>query len=194
MVYTNNVPQGNQTISATQPLIQANFGFLDTGIGIEHNFNAAGSGSDMYHLQASMPNKVADPIVLPAGTNGMYYVKGAIPKFYDGTTAAPLAWGDIASMVPFNGQKTITANTVSTISPAITGNIAGIIFMQRTSDNSLNTSSFFRNSGSGNTASSLAQQNGSIEVAWAGNNLAIFNSSSSTTYTVKYSGFYYTTV
>jgi len=84
MAYTNNVPQGNQTISSTQPLIQANFAFLDTGLSQEHNFIDAGSGSDMYHLQASMPNKALSP-ALPAGTNGQYFVSSASPYFYDGT-------------------------------------------------------------------------------------------------------------
>lgn len=84
MAYTNNVPQGSQQIATTQPIIQANFGFLQSGIGIEHNFAPGGSGSDMYHLQASMPNRAGgDPIALPAGTNGMYYVRGGLPKFYN---------------------------------------------------------------------------------------------------------------
>jgi hypothetical protein len=86
MAYTNNVPQTNQQIATTQPIIQANFGFVQTGVGQEHNFNAAGSGTDMYHLQASMPNK-ADPVSLPVGTTGQYYVSGAAAKFYNGTAS-----------------------------------------------------------------------------------------------------------
>lgn len=82
MAYTSNVPQANQQIAATQAPINSNFTFLSNGIGQEHNFNAASSGSDMYHKQASMPNK-ADPVALPAGTNGMYYVNGGVPKFYN---------------------------------------------------------------------------------------------------------------
>jgi len=97
MVYTNNVPQGNQTIANSQPQIQANFGFLDTGIGTEHNFNAAGSGTDMYHLQASMPNRTLDPVALPADTNGMYYVRAGGARFYDGTTICKLTEGNAAT-------------------------------------------------------------------------------------------------
>jgi len=84
MAYTKNTPQATQTIAFTQPLIQDNFDFLETGLQQEHNFNASGTGSDMYHLKVSMPNQ-ADPGALPAGTNGQYYVSGGIPKFDNGT-------------------------------------------------------------------------------------------------------------
>ena len=83
MAYNNNVPLVNQTIASTTVPIHDNFAFLDTGIGQEHNFDVT-DATKMYHLQASMPNKGADPGALPAGTNGMYYVKGAQPKFFDG--------------------------------------------------------------------------------------------------------------
>jgi hypothetical protein len=83
--YTNNTPQANQTIAQTQPLILNNFAFLANSIGEEHNFNAAGNGTDTYHLQASMPNQALSP-ALPASTNGMYFVSSARPYFWDGTT------------------------------------------------------------------------------------------------------------
>jgi hypothetical protein len=85
MAYTNNIPQGNQQIATTQPLIQANFGFIQTDLQVEHQFNGNVSGlAEGVHLRASMPNQ-ADPVVLPAGTNGIYYVSGGAPKFYNGT-------------------------------------------------------------------------------------------------------------
>lgn len=84
MAYTNNIPQGNQQIATTQPLIQANFGFLQNSINTEHNFNSSGSGNDTFHLRASMPNQ-ADPVSLPAGTNGQFYVNGGVAKYYDGS-------------------------------------------------------------------------------------------------------------
>jgi hypothetical protein len=80
MAYTNNMPLVNQQIATTQPLIEGNFNFLQTGLGLEHNFNTFGTGNDMYHLKASMPN-LAGPETLPVGTNGMYYVLGGLPKF-----------------------------------------------------------------------------------------------------------------
>lgn len=81
MAYTNNVPQGNQQIATTQPIIQANFGYLQTAINQEHNFDTS-DASKTYHLKASMPNQ-ADPGSLPTGTNGQYYVSGGVPKFYN---------------------------------------------------------------------------------------------------------------
>ena len=118
MAYTNNVPQGNQQIATTQPIIQANFGFLQTGIGVEHNFNAAGSGSDMYHLKASMPNQALSP-ALPAGTNGTYFVSSGSPVFYDGTTNWTLnCWQTVVS-----GTYTPTSsyNTIYTLPASVQG-------------------------------------------------------------------------
>lgn len=92
MAYTNNVPQGNQQIATTQPLIQANFGFLGTGIAQEHNFNSAGTGNDMYHLKASMPDLGVAP-TLPAGTTGMYYVEGGEGRYWNGTAISQLTLG-----------------------------------------------------------------------------------------------------
>ena len=83
MVYTNNVPQGNQTVAFTQPLIQANFGYLQDAISVEHVFDPA-DPLNTVHQHASMPNQ-ADPVTLPPGTNGQYYISGGVPKFYNGS-------------------------------------------------------------------------------------------------------------
>lgn len=79
MAYTANVPQGNQTIAATQAPINANFTFLSNGLNVEHNFDATGSGSNMYHRFASMPDN-ADPGD-PAPQTGTYYVNNSSPMF-----------------------------------------------------------------------------------------------------------------
>ena len=83
MVYTNNVPQANQQIANTQAPIQANFQFLQTGLSQEHFFSAGGTGSNMTHTKVSMAN-LSTPEVLPAFTNGMYYVLGGDAKFLAG--------------------------------------------------------------------------------------------------------------
>jgi hypothetical protein len=148
MAYTNNVPQGNQQIATTQPLIQANFGFIKTGIEQEHNFNVAGSGSDMYHLQTSMPNKGSDPVALPSSTNGMYYVKGGVPKFYDGTTARFIVTSD-SSVVPstFSGGP-ITLTGVATTLLAIPNNSCGSYWLLVTNNQLLyNTGTFISANG-----------------------------------------------
>jgi hypothetical protein len=103
MVYTANVPQANQAIATTQPTILANFNFLASSIGQEHNFNGAGSGTDTYHLQASMPNKSVDPTSLPAGTNGVYYVLGNTAKFYNTSQVGGNLLGAVNAMINFNG-------------------------------------------------------------------------------------------
>jgi hypothetical protein len=121
MAYTSNVPQANQQIAATQGPILANFTFLSTGIGTEHNFDATGSGSDMFHLQASMPNLAGgDPTMLPANTNGLYYVLGGVPKFYNTAanfiqlTKVPqqILTGTVALSTSATNVATIPANSV----------------------------------------------------------------------------------
>lgn len=120
MAYTNNVPQPNQTIAETQPIIQANFGFLENGIGQEHNFDDSGSGADMYHLQTSMPNQALSP-ALPSGTNGVFFVSGGNPYFFDGTTnwqlneAEGIITGTFNCTTSFTPIALLPANSVGTI-------------------------------------------------------------------------------
>ena len=95
MAYTRNTPQGSDQILTTQPLILGNFQFIKDGVEVEHNFNAAGTGTDMYHLKASMPDLALSP-ALAVGTNGVYFVNSSTPYFYDGTTNSNLAcWEDM---------------------------------------------------------------------------------------------------
>jgi hypothetical protein len=137
MVYTNNTPQATQTIASTQPLIQDNFAFLDTGLQQEHNFTAAGTGSDMYHLKASMPNQV-DPGSIPAGTNGQYYVSGGLPKFFN--TAASFIQ---ISTVPYSiltGTAALITTDVNVV--VIPQNAVGQYYLfRKSSSNTVNTSS-----------------------------------------------------
>lgn len=93
MAYTSNVPQANQQIAATQGPINANFQFLLSSIGQEHNFDVS-DATKTYHLKASMPNMV-DPIALPPGINGIYYVKGGQPWFYNGTAFQINTFGNL---------------------------------------------------------------------------------------------------
>ncbi len=83
MTYTNNVPQGNQTIASTTDPIRNNFAFLEDSIGQEHNFDSS-DATKTWHLQAAMPNSAGAP-TKPVGTDGVYYIDGGEPKFYDGT-------------------------------------------------------------------------------------------------------------
>lgn len=87
MAYTNNVPQGNQTIASTTDPIRNNFAFIQTDLQVEHSFNNNSPGvAEGVHLKASMPHLSPTPSgALPTGTSGMYYVRSGTPRFYDGT-------------------------------------------------------------------------------------------------------------
>ena len=90
--YTPNTPQKTQKISDTQPLILSDFEFLPVLIGTEHSFTATIDNADPLrnggtHLRCSMPNQL-DPAALPTGTDGMYYVGGGLPKFYNGSVSS----------------------------------------------------------------------------------------------------------
>jgi len=112
MVYTNNVPQGNQTIASTTDPIRNNFAFIETAINQEHNFDAT-DATKTYHKKASMPNLALSP-ALPAGTNGVYFVNGGNPYFYNGTTNTQLNF--ISGGVTITGS--LAPNGTAVILPA----------------------------------------------------------------------------
>lgn len=59
MTYTADVPQAAQTIAATQPLINDNFGAINTVFGANHvTFNEANAGM---HNFMQMPEQSSDP-------------------------------------------------------------------------------------------------------------------------------------
>lgn len=103
MTYLNNIPQGNQTIASSQPQIQGNFGFIQTSLQTDHHFNDA-FATEGVHKQTTLAN-IADPGALPAGCNGIYYMAGGIPKFYDGTSIYKLA--PLRAQVTWNNTGTI---------------------------------------------------------------------------------------
>jgi len=81
MSYTNNVPQANQQIFSTQPLIAANFTYLETAIGTEHNFTVT-NATRTYHKQMSLPNKALAETANPTpvtGANGILYAQASGP-------------------------------------------------------------------------------------------------------------------
>lgn len=157
MAYTSNVPQGNQQIATTQPTIQANFGFLNTGIGEEHNFNSAGSGTDMYHLKASMPNLALSP-VLPAGTNGVYFVNSGNGCYFDGTTN----WRTNQFQEVLTG--TFTATNAFTTVVAVPANVVGFgIFYKQSGTRYMSSFTFFSDAGNTYAFSNRIKINGSSD-------------------------------
>lgn len=189
--YTNNTPQAGQTISETQPLILDNFGFLDTAIGTEHNFDVSDPAAT-YHLQASMPNISPEPAALPAGTDGIFYVFGGQPKFYDGTTNYNLSLGNGG---PLRGVwDSILINVSASSNILVTGNVSGTINIFR-SDGEWTMFTFFRNTNS-NTFSQRLTSSGSggnnIALSWNSGTLRITNNGSNN-YTFNYSAIYFPT-
>lgn len=69
--YTPNVPQATQTIAFTQPLIQANFQYLQPTIGIDHNFSLnSATATNGYHKDIHIIPQ-ADPVAI-AGISQLY--------------------------------------------------------------------------------------------------------------------------
>lgn len=102
MSFTDNTPQANQTIASTQPLLLANNGLMKTNMQRDHAWACATGSNNIAsqasgtHQQCQMPNSVSDPpMALGTGINGIYYVNGNLPKFYNGipvylaTSASP---------------------------------------------------------------------------------------------------------
>jgi hypothetical protein len=74
MAYTPNTPQGNQTVSATQPQILGNFEFINDAMLQDHAWpnNEIGGQPDGTHQQVSLPNR-GDITSLLTGINAVMY-------------------------------------------------------------------------------------------------------------------------
>lgn len=189
MVYTNAVPQANQQISTTQAPIEANFQFIQAAINQEHNFPVnATDPTAVYHKQASMPNQ-ADPVALPAGTNGIYYVNGGNPKFYNGS-ATFLSISAQGTLIPFNGTITVGAGGTVNIIPTISGNVGGYINITR-DDGKPTIWGFYKDS-SNNYTALLFDLSSNTNLIWNSGTLAI-NSTSSNSHSFKYIGWSFPT-
>lgn len=123
MVYTPTVPQATQTIAFTQPLIQDNFGFIQTDAQVEHSFNGNVFGqAEGTHLKVSMPDRALSPAV-PAGCTGVWFNAASAPFFFD--TNSGLNWqlnswervlgGTFTSGASFSNISAIPANKVGVI-------------------------------------------------------------------------------
>lgn len=127
MAYTNNVPQGNQTIASTTDPIRNNFAFIETDLQVEHSFNGNAPGvAEGVHLLASMPNRALSP-ALPAGTNGIYFVSSGLSYFYDGTRNWNLNQWEAMLSGSYTPTSSSTYNTIA----AIPANKVGIVILFR---------------------------------------------------------------
>jgi len=74
MALNINIPQANQTLSITQPLILNNFNAINTAFAVDHvNFNDAGAGK---HNKITFPVQVL-PIVIAVGDLALYSLLNA---------------------------------------------------------------------------------------------------------------------
>lgn len=200
MTYDNTVPQGNQQIATTQPIIQGNFDFIQTDLQVEHIFNGNtpfGAQAEGTHLQASMPNQTVDPSSKPSGTAGIYYVKGGVPKFYN-TAANFIAMGT-KQMVPFNAAiNNIPASTAVPASIIPATNLQGYMALYRSAtaggayDGNASVFTFFQNI---SATSSVVLDFFTLGtnfpgLSWIGNQLYFVNTSSAGARSFYYAGWY----
>lgn len=90
MTYTPDVPQAGQRIAFTQPLIEANFQYIDTAMKVDHawNGNEIDSQADGSHQKVSLPDQAADIAALPAGITSIMYAKDGNLFAWNGTKNA----------------------------------------------------------------------------------------------------------
>lgn len=190
MTYTSNVPQPNQTVAGSRPQIQNNFGYIDTVMKVDHQFNN-GFATLGTHKQCSMADQ-ATPAV-PAGTNGVYYVKGSFPYFTNGTSDFQLGNPSISAFVPFNGAIVVGAGLIVPIVPTVSGNVGGNITFWTGAGTTSSTYNFW-------ILGAAATQNRYINPSTAEvilvNNAGVmsFRNVTATPFTVHYFGWYYPTV
>lgn len=94
MSYTPNVPQATQTIAFTQPLIEANFTYIDTAMKVDHawNGNEIAGQADGSHQKISLPNQPVDITgALPTGIADIIYAIGGNIFAWDGTSKNPIS-------------------------------------------------------------------------------------------------------
>lgn len=113
MPYTNNVPQANQTIAATQAPILGNFSYIDTAMKIDHawNGNEINSQAPGTHQKVSFPNQASDITgALPTGISSIMYAIGGNIFAWNGQKCP-------VSGVAISGTVTITTSesTIATL-------------------------------------------------------------------------------
>lgn len=93
MTYDANQPNASLSPGLFPSGGNTNFSRLKTLINAEHIFNDTAAADDGCHRQMTMVAR-ADPVSLPAGTNGMLFLKTVGPTvglfLYDGATVTPI--------------------------------------------------------------------------------------------------------
>lgn len=113
MTYSD-VPQGNQRISATQPLIRANFQFIEDDFQEDHVFNGNVVGQEEGTHQKMSLKGIAEPVALPTGCDAVAYL--ATDKQFKlyrgpGIQTRNLSVYSISAAVNFNGVSGVSVNS-----------------------------------------------------------------------------------
>src|SRR5690348_384045 len=127
MTYDNNVPQAQQTIAFTQPLINTNFAVLATEQKVNHTWtdvsgsNAIAGEADGSHQKLHMPAQVADITgALPTGITAIQYAKDNALYAWDGTYKCAVSAVSVSGLVTLQ-----TTNTP--IVPNVPANCIGFV-------------------------------------------------------------------
>lgn len=103
MTFNANIPDTTQSPGLFPAQANTNFSRLQTLVNAEHVFNNTAQANDGVHRQSTYVSR-ADPVSLPAGTQGMVYFASNRAKGYDGTTVYYLP--GILAAVTFNNTGT----------------------------------------------------------------------------------------
>ena len=108
MTYTPNTPQASQTIAFTQPLIEANFTYVDTAMKVNHSWQGSFIGTEAAgsHKRLDMPNQGADIVALPTGISAVVYAIGGNIFSYNGAKRP-------VSGITVTGSNTFNATPVA---------------------------------------------------------------------------------
>ncbi len=117
MTYTNNVPQGNQTIAQTTTPIRNNFLYLDTALKVDHAFNGneIGGQAPGTHQKISFPNQAVDIAALPAGIDAIQYCINDHLYSYNGNKRPVSGVSGTGSIALTNAPQSILSLTENCI-------------------------------------------------------------------------------
>lgn len=197
-IYTPNVPQVNQTIANSQPIINANFQYLagtaTAGLLRDHNMTLDTSNtSDGTHNQVTFfANLTSTPSLAGAVATVFTKAVSGNPQLFwnNGGTDQQITFQGQSGALALNGTISITGGTTVNI-PVLPNFSMGECFFVRSGDSGWCTASFMNVSGL-TPRIQINGQNVGNKLFYQGNNLAIQNSDSTATY--HYSIIYYLTV
>lgn len=129
MTYDPVTPNAGQSPGVFPTGNNTNFARLKTIINADHVFNDTAQADDGAHRKMTMVNLSADPVALPAGTNGIVYSKVVSGEtqmfFYNGVRISQFTSGEVL----LTGTVAVTS-AFSTI-VAIPANMFGEVYLYK---------------------------------------------------------------